>query len=88
VLPLTSIELRLLVFTRAEAAQELGTSLITLDDYRRRGFLKAIADGKGRVIAYSRADIAKFKDKLSEAELFRAKPGPKRSNPPWKEATV
>ena len=70
-------KIRLLVLTRAEAAEFLGVALLTLDEYRKRGFLMPIADGNGRVIAYSKEDVKKFKAKQSAAELYRRKPGPK-----------
>ena len=89
---MTNTKLRTLVMSKAEAAEELGISLFTIDKYKRRGWLVPITDrSSGRVIAYSREDVAKFKRKLAEDELFRAKPGPRRSSPwirPWKKANA
>jgi predicted site-specific integrase-resolvase len=70
-------KIRLLVLTRVEAAEELGVAPPTLDEYRKRGILVPIASASGRVIAYSKEDIRKFKAKQSAAELYRRKPGPK-----------
>ena len=86
---MTNTKLRTLLLSNAETCEALEVSPWTLDKYRRRGWLVPVADRRsGRVIAYCREEVEKFKAKLRGGRNFRPKPGPRRNGPwvrPWKK---
>jgi hypothetical protein len=75
---MTALKLKALVCSRNEASRDIGCSFFTLELWRRQGILLPITDEQGKLLAYSRADIKRLKEKLDAAETIRRKPGPKR----------
>lgn len=66
---------RSLIFSRLEAAQCLGVSGPSLDEWRRRGVIAPALALNGRTLVYARKDVEALKAKLDEIHQWRHKPG-------------
>jgi hypothetical protein len=70
-----------LVFTRPEAAQCLGVSGPSLDEWRRRGVIKPAVIINGKTVIYAKKDVEDLRAKLADIHRWRHKPGPPRGTP-------
>ena len=79
---------RALVFTRPEAAQCLGVSGPSLDEWRRRGVITPALAVNGRTVVYAKKDVEALKAKMEDINRWRHKPGPPRGTPKPKPKEV